>query len=279
MIKTEPVVIQEIIPTDSAVCVSNKQLQFLKFLYRYAIRQPLNGKYVKNLQIPIYSYRLESLPKNEEEARDMRYDYFKRLLKTLKISHVALAHHLSDQAETLLLQMIRGTHAFSPMLAYRGVKWRPLLSYCKLNIIDYAKKHSIPWREDVSNKDQKFARNRVRNQVIPELKKINSHFEEIFLQFSYNIFLQNQEIQNYSKSVLESLRQEDALIKDYNAKILRVDFMSLPSFLQSSIIKHIMPNLYKKNIQEVLAMIQKGVGKKEKHGFYIYEGFIFYNEG
>jgi tRNA(Ile)-lysidine synthase len=233
-------------------------------------------QYVKNLEIPIYSYRLEHSPKNEEEAREVRYNYFNSLLESLSISYVALAHHLSDQSETLLLQMIRGTHAFSPMLEYRGVKWRPLLSYSKLDIIDYAKAHSIPWREDLSNKDQKFSRNRLRNNVIPELKKINSNFEGIFLDFSHTVFLQNQEIQNYSKNILRSLEKEECVNKDYHRQIERKGFLALPSFLQSSIVKQVAPDLYKKHIEEVLVMIQKGVGKKKKHGFFLCEGFIFY---
>ncbi|MBT4936899.1 tRNA lysidine(34) synthetase TilS [Candidatus Peregrinibacteria bacterium] len=230
-------------------------------------------KLAKGYGILFYSNKLKNKPKNEEEARDMRYKYLFAILESSQAKYIALAHHRSDQIETLMLQMTRGTYAFSPMKEINDIKWRPLLNYSKSEVIDYAKKNHLKWREDATNNENDFSRNRLRNIVIPELKRINSNFENVFLQFAQGVYNKNTDIETYVETLIAQLSQE----LDDKKCISAESFLKLPGFLQSSIIKKLQPQLYQKHIEEVLKMIKKGVGKKSKHGFFIDKGIVSYS--
>jgi tRNA(Ile)-lysidine synthase len=86
------------------------------------------------------------------------------------------AHHADDQAETLLLQMLRGAGVADPagMPACRafgsGRHARPLLPYTRAELHDYARQHQLHWIEDPSNQDTGFDRNYLRQQIMPQLK-------------------------------------------------------------------------------------------------------------
>lgn len=103
----------------------------------------------------------------EAAARDARY----RSLDQVDATVVLLAHHARDQAETLLLQLLRGAGpaglAAMPESAQRYV--RPLLRVAKADVLTYADTHSLAWVEDESNMDSRFARNRLRHEAWPAL--------------------------------------------------------------------------------------------------------------
>ena len=92
-------------------------------------------------------------------------------LERVNADIIALAHHARDQAETLLLQLLRGSGppgmAAMPMAADRYL--RPLLSVPKAVLLDYARHHALAWIDDESNADDRFSRNRLRNTVWPAL--------------------------------------------------------------------------------------------------------------
>lgn len=120
------------------------------------------------------------------KARKIRYDFFKTLTPADSNSKIATAHHLDDQVETTLLNLIRGTG----VEGLRGIKVvnrliiRPLLFARKSQIVNYAKSKGIAWREDTSNRSTRYRRNLVRQEVIPLLEKINPSFSEGMAQFS-----------------------------------------------------------------------------------------------
>ena len=107
---------------------------------------------------------------SELVCREARYDVFERLC----VDRVALAHHRDDQAETVLLQLIRGagTRGLGGMRARRGRYVRPLLQESRLALEEWAAWRTLPWRQDPSNTDHRFLRNRVRHQVLPMLESI-----------------------------------------------------------------------------------------------------------
>ncbi|XXQ67604.1 tRNA lysidine(34) synthetase TilS [Neisseriaceae bacterium B1] len=112
----------------------------------------------------------------EAAARQARYQAFAQL----GAQTVALAHHSDDQAETLLLAIMRGggVRALSAMgetqtlhtLSGSLKLWRPLLSFSRQDLADYAAKHELNWIEDESNQDTRYLRNFVRQQWLPELQ-------------------------------------------------------------------------------------------------------------
>lgn len=113
----------------------------------------------------------------EMAARDLRYAWFYSLKKEHGFDYIALAHHANDNAETLLLNMVRGS-GISGICGMKDVDeerslLRPLL-YCTRDEIEkYVSLKNIPYRVDCTNSDIKFHRNRVRHVVIPELEKMN----------------------------------------------------------------------------------------------------------
>ncbi|QDC70785.1 tRNA lysidine(34) synthetase TilS [Candidatus Methylopumilus universalis] len=115
----------------------------------------------------------------EGEARRLRYE---KLLKS-KTDLVVLAHHEDDQAETFLLQLIRGAgvKGLSSMAHFdnRRRLWRPLLNASRIDIERYAKKHQLKWIEDESNQNTDFDRNFIRSKVLPILKNRFSHIIKV----------------------------------------------------------------------------------------------------
>jgi tRNA(Ile)-lysidine synthase len=115
----------------------------------------------------------------EEAARHLRYAYFRELLAQGMVDAVATAHTRDDQAETVVLKLLRGawTEGLSgihPVVACeRGQIVRPLLGVGRAEIEAYLRELGQPWREDSTNADTKFARNRVRHELLPEMTKMN----------------------------------------------------------------------------------------------------------
>jgi len=123
----------------------------------------------------------------EAGAREARYEFFWSLIETGRLDKVATAHTLDDQAETVLLRLIRGTGTrglggIHPELGgpapgisrgqpSRGMIIRPLLHTRRCDIEGYLASLGQPWREDSSNRDQHHTRNRVRQTLIPLLEK------------------------------------------------------------------------------------------------------------
>lgn len=103
----------------------------------------------------------------EAAARDARFASLDRVDADI----VVLAHHALDQAETLLLQLLRGSGpaGMAAMPAAAGRYLRPLLGVPKSALSSYAKQHQLQWVDDESNRDNRFSRNRLRNAVWPVL--------------------------------------------------------------------------------------------------------------
>lgn len=112
----------------------------------------------------------------EEAARDARFKIFSTCIEEPN-SCLVLAHHQDDQAETLLLRLLRGAgvDGLASMKPYRafgsGYVARPLLDTPKHQLEAYAKAHALVWVDDESNQDLKFSRNYLRHEIIPRLKQ------------------------------------------------------------------------------------------------------------
>ncbi len=116
-------------------------------------------------------------------ARDLRYRWFDELMRAEGMDLLATAHHLNDDLETVLLNLVRGT-GIDGLVGIPGSNRnivRPLLNFSKTEIEQYAKNHLIDWREDASNQTSDYDRNFIRHQIIPQLKKLNPSLEEGFL--------------------------------------------------------------------------------------------------
>lgn len=110
----------------------------------------------------------------EEAGRRCRYEYFRRLIEDQAVGVVATAHTRSDQAETLLFRLLRGA-AGNGLGAIRPVREpgivRPMLDVSREEVLAYLRSSGIAWREDASNADPRFARNRLRQSLLPMLAR------------------------------------------------------------------------------------------------------------
>jgi tRNA(Ile)-lysidine synthase len=148
-------------------------------------------KLCRDLSVPL-DVQYVKLPQKkslgiEGEARRLRYE---KLLQS-KSDLIVLAHHEDDQAETFLLQLIRGAgvKGLSSMAQFDDARklWRPLLNASRMDIEKYAKTHKLKWIEDESNQNIDFDRNFIRSKVLPILKNRFNHIIKVISRSSSHL--------------------------------------------------------------------------------------------
>ena len=111
----------------------------------------------------------------EMAARDLRYAWFEELRQQLGYDKTAVAHHADDQAETFFINLLRGAglRGLKGMLPQNGVIIRPLLWASRGQIHQYAVENQILWREDHTNAENVYLRNKIRNQLLPAFDELH----------------------------------------------------------------------------------------------------------
>jgi tRNA(Ile)-lysidine synthase len=137
----------------------------------------------------------------EEAARKVRYDFLARAAKRSGSSAILTAHTRDDNAETVLLQLLRGTVRATGIPPRRDRILRPLLGVSRAELHEYAITHGLRWREDASNTDTRFSRNWIRHEVLPLLETRNPNVRGKLAEHA------------------ELMRDEDALLEDYAARV------------------------------------------------------------
>ncbi len=178
----------------------------------------------------------------EELAREKRFDFFVRLAKKEKAQAVALAHTENDQAETVLMRILRGTglqgvRAILPLRDIHNVNFvRPLLEIKRKDIEQYLTRHKIFFRTDITNKQTKFFRNKIRLELLPLLKKeYNSNVEEVLLNFSANVAIDYEYLDLQAKKSFRRLVKKKSNNQiHFNLK----SFVSQHKALRHMIIRH-----------------------------------------
>jgi tRNA(Ile)-lysidine synthase len=119
--------------------------------------------------------RADTAPKSEDEARELRYAFLRRAARELGATGIATGHTRDDQAETVLLHATRGSGlaGLAGMRPRRDDIVRPLLAIGRAATDAICRDAKVVPREDRSNADPRYARNRIRHKVIPELERIN----------------------------------------------------------------------------------------------------------
>ena len=114
-------------------------------------------------------------------ARDLRYKWFDELLAVNNLDFVITAHHKDDNVETFFINLIRGTgvNGLCGIKAKNKKIIRPLLEISRQEIESYLTKNKIKYRNDSSNSEVKYLRNKIRHQLMPLLKEMNPNIEQI----------------------------------------------------------------------------------------------------
>lgn len=145
----------------------------------------------------------------EQALRRIRYAFFEDARRRLRLERVATGHTLSDQAETVLLRLARGSGlqglcGILPVTRHGVI--RPLLACSRSEIRQYLAARGLPWREDASNSDPRWRRNRVRAELLPLLRDIlNPRVESALARAAALAWEDEQDWQRRVRDVIDSL--------------------------------------------------------------------------
>jgi tRNA(Ile)-lysidine synthase len=145
-------------------------------------------------------------------ARELRYNWFQKLITEHKFEYVLTAHHADDNLETFLIHLTRGSglDGFTGIPKVNGNIVRPLLAFSRKEILNYAKDHDIEWREDASNASNKYIRNKIRHQVLPVLKEINPSILDSFATTLENLQESKQIIEDRIENIASEVLEKEA---------------------------------------------------------------------
>ena len=181
-------------------------------------------------RVEVKKERGESL---EEAARRVRYSFLERVRKETGSDLIATAHHKDDLAETVLYRIVRGTgiRGLVGMRPKDGHLIRPLLIFTREEIEEYARENGIDFVTDETNFDRRYARNFIRHEVIPLLRKLNPSLSDSFYRLSRN-----------ASSILEFVEGEIERIEGRYVRKLRFGYdfpVDLNDFVKSELIRRI----------------------------------------
>lgn len=198
------------------------------------------SKYATDLKISI-----------QMAARELRLTWFNELLKENHISFFATAHHLNDQLETFFINLLRGTGiaGLHGILPINENCLHPLLFTWRADIVNYAKQHNIPFREDSSNRKKDYTRNKIRHELIPLLKKIKPEAEKVLTENINRI----RSVENVFIKKIEDIKKE-LIIQQDNQIHLRIN--ALKELDDKEIIFYEIISAFHFNYSDALDMIK-----------------------
>ena len=213
--------------------------------------------YCKDKKIDFCSEILpNNLPHTELEARNQRYDFFNRIAKKTSATAIFTGHTSSDNVETLLYRIIKGTG----LSGLRGIPeirhqygytsiYRPLLTLSREETLEYCRENDLVYNVDSSNFNENYLRNKIRLSLIPELKEYNPEVEKAVLRLA--------SISIDSESILEEYLALINIEIYYNDEIITHKFLKLSIPVQKRVIIDL---LAKNNIEFCFDRIEQIFG-------------------
>ncbi|HXV60838.1 MAG TPA: tRNA lysidine(34) synthetase TilS [Vicinamibacteria bacterium] len=234
----------------------------------------------QRLGVPFVSDRLDLLleaRKNrrsiEDEGHQARYRFFKRSAARLRCTRIAVGHTMDDQAETFLLRLLRGSGTRGLAAAYPkvdGLIIRPLLEARRSDVEEFLHDRGLTYRQDSSNQDLRFARNRVRHMLLPELRR---HFNPRVVEALAGAaaLLQDDEgwMERLTADALGELARETddgALVLDVSPLAHHSDAMKRRIVRQAlSRVRGHLRNVGRAHVDQVLSLLADGKSGRELH--------------
>lgn len=171
-----------------------------------AVRQ-----FCQQRQIPFWTTRWQhatSVTSMEAQARQFRYNFFQQIMQKNQLTKLATAHQADDQAETILMKLIRSgsfwaVQGIVPFQTWKvGQLVRPLLNFTKKELQDYLHRQHLSYAVDESNFQDITWRNRLRHYVLPQLQRENPRLHEHLQQFSQQQISVQNLLQQYFKTLI-----------------------------------------------------------------------------
>jgi tRNA(Ile)-lysidine synthase len=182
---------------------------------------------------------------SEERARKARYDVLQHCRITEKAFAILTAHHQDDLVETALINLLRGT-------GWRGLApftqpsvTRPLLNMTKQELVEYAKKQHVPWRDDPTNSQQQYLRNYVRLSLVPRLTKQSKTWRSELLRLIRN----QQQLRRTIEGELNKLICQESEMASKTAVIARYSLIMLPHSVAYELLQAIFRKIVGNSLQ------------------------------
>ena len=181
-----------------------------QFVRDYASRNGLSI-YVK--QFDTEAYAKEHGISIEMAARELRYSWFEELRQQLQHDYIAVAHHADDQLETFFINLLRGAgiRGLKGMQPVNGNIIRPLLNVSREEIHQYAIENGITWREDHTNAETQFLRNKIRHELLPVIDSISKEGRASILKSISHLASENELYRELVKEKLGSIVPQGVL--------------------------------------------------------------------
>ena len=156
-------------------------------------------------------------------ARDLRYQWFKEIACKHGYDFIATAHNLNDSVETFFINLVRGTgiRGISGIKPIKENIIRPMLKVTRDEIASFAAKNNIAYREDSSNLQEKYTRNKIRHSILPEFIKLSPIFPETMMRNMENLHQVCIIYGQYIERELENIVNENGNIQYINIKALK----------------------------------------------------------
>jgi len=237
----------------------------------------------KNIQCFVKKEKVEEIAKNnkvgtEEAGREIRYAFFDEVLENVKANKIATAHNANDNAETVLMNIIRGsgTSGLKGIEAIREDKYiRPLIECTRDEIEQYCEERNLQPKIDKSNMENIYTRNKTRNLLIPYIKEnFNPNIISSLNRLSELALMENQFIEKkvkeaYSEVLLEELLGNKAL-QNKNVVILDLKkFNKLDLVIKNRLMLYTIgrvlgtsQNIEKVHIEDLVKLCKNNIGNK-----------------
>jgi len=196
------------------------------------------------------------------EARTIRYNFFKNVVEKYNATYLATAHHGDDLIETILMRLSRGSNlngykGFSKLEKLESYTLiRPLVDYTKEEIKNKCETYNIKYVTDLSNNSDKYTRNRYRHTVLDFLKQENKNVHEKYNEFSNEITEVVDYINNIAKNKLSSIFKKNTIDLNLFKKEEKVIKKTLLELILSNIYENDINKINKTHIQSILDIIE-----------------------
>lgn len=235
----------------------------------------LDEYFIKNLskELAINAYTIQFNTKEYAKeyklstqlaARKLRYDWFNLLAKKHDFDYILTAHHADDNLETFLINLTRGTglEGLTGIPAINDTIVRPLLAFSREEIKNYAINNAIKWREDASNSETKYLRNKIRHQIIPVLKELNPKLLKSFMKTD-EFLKQSQQI------VDDKISEISSEVLTNNGEVIKINIEKILSLSNPKAYLYQILKAYKfTEWDDVYNLIYAQSGKKVSTNFY-----------
>lgn len=234
-------------------------------------------QFCKEINVPVYVAHIDVLSiakqqkiSTEEAGRNERYKFFDEILEKTASNKIAIAHNSNDKAETVIMNMLRGSgvSGLKGIEPKRDNKYiRPLIEMSRAEIENYCKENNLKTRHDESNDENIYSRNKIRNIVIPYIKR---EFNENIVNTINRLSEVATEESEYINKIVETEynnicveKKEDEITLDLK-KFNNLDLVIKRRLILYTInnLQHHTKGIEKVNIEDIIKLCSNNIGNK-----------------